>query len=41
VHLLVKDMKKQFDPKNVSNPPYATTPDVIAPEMLAEMTKVL
>jgi glycolate oxidase len=41
VHLIVKELKKQFDPKNISNPPYATTPDVIAPELLAEMTKVL
>ncbi len=41
VHLLVKEMKKQFDPKNISNPPYATTPDVVPPEQLAEMTKVL
>jgi len=41
VHLLVKAMKREFDPKNVSNPPYATTPDVIDPAMLAEMTKVL
>jgi hypothetical protein len=41
VHLLVKEMKKAFDPKNISNPPYATTPEVIPPEQLAEMTKVL
>ncbi len=41
VHLLVKAMKREFDPKNISNPPYATTPDVISPDQLAEMTKVL
>lgn len=41
VHLLVKAIKREFDPKNVSNPPYATTPDVVPPEQLAEMTKVL
>lgn len=41
VHLLVKELKKQFDPENISNPPYATTPDVIPPEQLAEMVKVL
>jgi len=41
VHLLVKAMKREFDPKNISNPPYATTPEVIDPSQLAEMTKVL
>jgi hypothetical protein len=41
VHLIVKAMKREFDPKNISNPPYATTPDVVPPEQLAEMTKVL
>jgi glycolate oxidase len=41
VHLLIKAMKREFDPKNVSNPPYATTPNVVPPEQLAEMTKVL
>lgn len=41
VHLLVKAMKREFDPKNLSNPPYATTPEVIDPEQLAEMTRVL
>jgi glycolate oxidase len=41
VHLLVKAMKREFDPLNISNPPYATTPDVIDPTQLAEMTKVL
>jgi hypothetical protein len=41
IHLLVKAMKREFDPKNISNPPYATTPDVIDPGKLEEMTKVL
>jgi hypothetical protein len=41
IHLLVKAMKREFDPKNISNPPYATTPDVIDPAQLGEMTKVL
>ncbi len=41
VHLLVKQMKREFDPNNISNPPYATTPDVVTPTQLAEMTKVL
>ncbi len=41
VHLLVKAMKREFDPNNVSNPPYATTPNVVPPEQLEEMTKVL
>ncbi|MCX5897880.1 MAG: FAD-binding oxidoreductase [Proteobacteria bacterium] len=41
VHLLVKAMKREFDPNNISNPPYATTPDIVDPIQLAEMTKVL
>lgn len=41
VHLIVKEIKKTFDPRNISNPPYATRPDVVPPEELAEMTKVL
>jgi glycolate oxidase len=41
VHLLVKGMKKEFDPNNISNPPYATRPDVVPPEELEAMTKVL
>ena len=41
VHLLVKAMKREFDPNNISNPPYATTPDVVSPQELEEMTKVL
>lgn len=41
VHLLIKALKREFDPNNVSNPPYATTPNVVPPEQLEEMTKVL
>jgi len=41
IHLIIKGIKKTFDPNNIANPPYATTPDVIPPEQLAEMTKVL
>jgi len=41
VHLLVKEMKKEFDPNNISNPPYATRPDVVSPQELEKMTKVL
>lgn len=41
VHLLVKEMKKSFDPNNISNPPYATRPDVVSPEELEKMTKAL
>ncbi len=41
VHLLVKAMKREFDPDNLSNPPYPTSPDLISPQQLAEMTKVL
>jgi glycolate oxidase len=41
VHLIVKEIKKGFDPNNISNPPYATRPDVVPPEELAEMTKIL
>jgi hypothetical protein len=41
VHLIVKEIKKTFDPNNISNPPFATRPDVISPEELAEMTRVL
>jgi len=39
--LIIKGIKKTFDPNNIANPPYATTPDVIPPKELAEMTKVL
>jgi hypothetical protein len=41
IHLLVKEMKKSFDKNNIANPPLATTPEVIPPEELAEMTKAL
>ena len=41
IHLLVKKIKKSFDPNNVSNPPYATTPEVISPEELQKMVQVL
>ena len=41
VHLLVKAMKREFDPNNISNPPYATGPDVVDPKQLSELTKVL
>lgn len=41
VHLRVKAIKREFDPNNVSNPPYVTTPDVVDPSQLAKMTKVL
>jgi hypothetical protein len=41
VHLMVKAMKREFDPNNISNPPYATTPDVVNPKQLSELTKVL
>jgi hypothetical protein len=41
VHLIVKEIKKTFDPNNISNPPFATRPDIVPPEELAEMTRVL
>ena len=41
VHFLVKEMKKTFDPQNISNPPFATRPDVVSPEELEEMTRIL
>ena len=41
VHLMVKAMKREFDPNNISNPPYATSPDVVNPKQLSELTKVL
>ena len=41
IHLIVKSIKKTFDPNNIANPPFATTPDVIPPEKLAEMTRIL
>jgi glycolate oxidase len=41
VHLIVKQIKKSFDPNNVSNPPYATKPEVISPEELQKLVQVL
>lgn len=41
IHLIVKEIKKSFDPRNIANPPFATTPDVIPPEELTQMTKAL
>jgi hypothetical protein len=41
IHLIVKEIKKTFDPNNIANPPFATRPDVVPPEELAEMTRVL
>jgi hypothetical protein len=32
VHLYVKALKREFDPNNISNPGYATTPDVLSDE---------
>jgi len=34
-------MKKTFDPQNISNPPFATRPDVVPPEELEEMKRIL
>ena len=39
VHLIMKEIKKAFDPNNLSNPPYATRPDVVSKEELAKMVK--
>jgi hypothetical protein len=41
VHLPAKEIKKMFDPNNISNPPFATRPDVVSPEELEEMIKTL
>jgi len=41
VHLIVKQIKKSFDPNNVSNPPYATKPEVVSPEELQKLVQVL
>ncbi len=32
VHLYVKALKREFDPNNISNPGFATTPDVLSDE---------
>lgn len=37
VHLIVKKIKNTFDPYNLSNPPYATRPDVLSDEELKKM----
>ncbi len=37
IHLIMKDIKREFDPNNISNPPYATRPDVLSPEELQKM----
>lgn len=39
VHLIMKKIKKAFDPHNLSNPPYATRPDVLSEEEVAKMMK--
>ncbi len=41
VHLIMKEIKKAFDPNNLSNPPYATRPDVLSEEEVAKMLKGL
>jgi glycolate oxidase len=40
-HLLIKKIKRTFDPNNVSNPPFATTPDVLSEEEMAKMAKMM
>ncbi len=37
VHLIMKDLKKEFDPNNLANPGYATRPDVLSQEELQKM----
>jgi hypothetical protein len=37
IHLIMKHIKREFDPKNLSNPGYATRPDVVSPEELQKM----
>jgi hypothetical protein len=37
VHLIVKKIKNTFDPNNLSNPPYATRPDVLSDEEVKKM----
>jgi len=41
IHLIMKGIKKAFDPNNLSNPPYATRPDVLSEEEVAKMLKGL
>lgn len=37
VHLIMKAFKREFDPGNLSNPGYATRPDVVSEEELKKM----
>ena len=37
IHLIMKGFKREFDPGNLSNPGYATRPDVVSPEELKKM----
>lgn len=37
IHLIMKSLKREFDPHNLSNPGYATRPDVVSPEELEKM----
>jgi hypothetical protein len=37
LHLVVKGLKREFDPGNLSNPGYATGPDVVTPDELKKM----
>jgi len=39
VHLIMKKIKRTFDPHNLSNPPYATRPDVLSEEEVTKMMK--
>jgi len=39
VHLIMKKIKNVFDPNNLSNPPYATRPDVLSEEEVSKMMK--
>jgi glycolate oxidase len=38
IHLIMKKFKNEFDPHNLSNPGYATRPDVVSEEELKKMT---
>ena len=37
IHLIMKKFKNEFDPYNLSNPGFATRPDVVSPEELQKM----
>ena len=37
IHLIMKAFKREFDPNNISNPGYATRPDVVSDEELKKM----